>query len=499
MPARPPLVSTSGGIVKLAPALGRAALIAAAGAAITLAACSGDDPTGTASAPDKVLSASGPAAPVGSKGNIPGFERLKHVVVIYLENHSFDNLYGEFPGADGFKAAGSFNPQVDLAGNVLATLPDLVVPGPNGITLTSLPNQPFSIEEVGARTLDDKTPDLVHRFYQEQVQIDGGRMDKFAIVSDAKALSMGYYHTSTLPLAAEAARYTLCDNFFHAAFGGSFLNHFWLIAARTPVFPNAPASVIAQLDPNTGLPTAGHDGFVTPDGFAVNTAFTVNNPHPANVPAANLVPNQTFETIGDRLSEHGLNWAWYSGGWDDALAGHPDPLFQFHHQPFAFFENYRDGTAAKAEHLRDEKEFFAAAASGNLPAVSFVKPLGPQNEHPGYADVIEGENHVEDLINAVRNGPDWKSTAIVITYDEHGGFWDHVAPPVVDRWGPGARVPTLVISPFARRGFVDHTFYDTTSILAFIEHRWGLEPLAQRDASANDLTAAFDFQHTPEL
>jgi len=302
---------------------------------------------------------------------------------------------------------------------------------------------------------------------------------------------MGFYPTATLPLAAEAAQYTLCDNFFHAAFGGSFLNHMWLIAARTPVFPNAPASAVAQLD---SLGTLVHDGFVTPDGFAVNTSFSVNSPHPAGVPATQLVPNQTFATIGDRLSGKKISWAWYSGGFAAALAGNPDPLFQFHHQPFVYFSKYRDGTAAKAEHLKDETEFFTAAQNGTLPAVSFIKPLGPDNEHPGYADMVTGEQHVLDLINAIRNGPDWKKTAIIITYDEHGGFWDHVAPPVVDRWGPGTRVPTIIISPFARRHHVDHHRYDTTSILAFIEHRWGLAPLTDRDAHANDLTAAFDFQ-----
>src|SRR6266508_902218 len=94
---------------------------------------------------------------------------------------------------------------------------------------------------------------------------------------------------------------------------------------------------------------------------------------------------------------------------------------------------------------------------------------------------------------AVRNGPQWTRTAIIVTYDENGGFWDHVPPPVTDRWRPGTRVPTLIISPFARRGYVDHTFYDTTSILAFLERRWRLEPQTDRDARANDLMNAFDF------
>lgn len=413
------------------------------------------------------------------------FRKLDHIVVIYLENRSFDNLYGEFAGADGLGSpTASANRQIDATGTPFATLPQVAgSPFP-----ADLPNAPFGIEQYVPANVP--TIDLVHRFYQEQVQIDGGRMDKFALVSDAKGLVMGFYHTAPLPLAVEAQRYTLCDNFFHAAFGGSFLNHFWLVAAQTPTFPNAPAAVVAQLDAAGNLV---RDGFVTPDGFAVNTAFTVNTPHPATVPADRLVPDQTFATIGDRLSEKRISWAWYSGGWNDALAGHADPLFQFHHQPFAYFANYADGTPAKAEHLKDETDFLAALQAGRLPAVSFVKPVGTNNEHPGYTDLITGENHVKALIDAVRASRAWRRTAIIITYDENGGFWDHVAPPVADRWGPGSRVPTIVISPFARRGVVDHHRYDTTSILALIEHRWGLAPLSARDAAADPLSGAFDF------
>jgi len=413
--------------------------------------------------------------------------RLRHLVVIYLENHSFDNLYGEFSGANGLGGGVGVNSQRDLAGNIYGTLPP--VPGTT-LFPNNLANQPFAIEDYVPASM--KTPDLVHRFYQEQAQIDGGRMDHFAAVSDAQALTMGFYHTAGLPLAKIGADFTLCDNFFHAAFGGSFLNHIWLISAQTPVFPSAPASVVAQLDGSGNLV---HDGFVTPDGYDVNTSFSVNQPHPSSIPSAQLVPNQTFATIGDRLSEKHVSWAWYSGGWNDALAGHADPLFQFHHQPFIYFENFADGTAAKAAHLKDVNDFTAALAAGRLPAVSFIKPLGPDNEHPGYADLLTGENYTVGLVNAIETSPLWKHTAIIITYDEHGGFWDHVAPPTADRWGPGSRVPTIVISPFARKHHVDHNPYDTTSILALIEHRWHLMPLSARDAGADDLHGAFDFEH----
>jgi len=413
--------------------------------------------------------------------------KVNHVVVIYLENRSFDNTYGEFPGAEGLTAAASAPKQISATGAAYVTLPEV-----NGQPYPlTLPNAPFDIAQYLPAT--SVTRDLVHRYYQEQIQIDGGKMDKFVQISDAQGLAMGFYHTATLPLAAEAAKYTLCDHFFHSAFGGSFLNHQFLIAAAAPTFPNAPVGATAVLDANGNLVT---DGFVTPDGFAVNTAFTVNSPHPASASAAQLVPNQTNPTIGDRLNDAGVNWAWYSGGWNNAIAGTPDPLFQFHHQPFAYYAKYADGTALRAAHLKDETDFIAAATAGTLPAVSFVKPLGANNEHPGYADIMTGEQHTLALINAVRNGPNWKDAVIIITYDENGGFWDHVAPPVKDKWGPGSRVPTLIISPFAKKGYVDKASYETLSILSFIEARWHLPALGTRDAGAVPLTNAFDFSQT---
>jgi phospholipase C len=418
---------------------------------------------------------------------------VNHIVVIYLENHSFDNLYGEFAGAEGLSSAAATSQQIDANGAVYASLPQPVNTSthqPDSRFPANLPNTSFNIDQYLPAM--QNPPDLVHRFYHQQLQIDGGKMDRFAQISDAAGLVMGTYHTAQLPLAAEARNYTLCDHFFHAAFGGSFLNHVWLIAAASPTFPGAPANIVAQVDAQ-GNWVRGSPDKVTQDYFGVNTLFTVNTPHPSGAPANQLMPNQTIPTIGDDLTAKGLDWAWYAGGWNNALAGNADPSFQFHHQPFAYFANYADGTPAKAAHLKDETDFIAAAQAGKLPPVSFVKPLGTENEHPGYANVIEGENHTLALINAVRNGPNWKDSVIVVTYDENGGFWDHVPPPKVDRWGPGTRVPTIVISPFAKRGFVDKTVYDTTSILALIEHRYGLKALSTRDAAAADLTATLSF------
>jgi phospholipase C len=419
----------------------------------------------------------------GDGASLPTLAAVGHIVVIYQENHSFDNLLGSYPGAEGLASASAMIPQIDpTSGMAYATLPEV---DPN-VPMT-LMNQPFDISQFVPA--NQKTIDLVHRWYQEQYQINAGKMDSFVGVSDAKGLSMGFYPTSAIPLVTfintMSDKVTVLDHFFHAAFGGSFLNHQWLIAAASPTFPNAPMGIVATVDANGKMLT---DGQVTPDGFVVNTSYSVNAPHPATTAAANLVPNQTQPTIGDRLSAAGIDWAWYAGGWNDALAGNPDASFQFHHQPFVFFQSFADGTPAKAAHLKDETDFMAGVAAGQLPPVTFVKPLGTNNEHPGYADLVTGQNHVVSLIQSIVASPLWSDTVIIVTYDENGGFWDHVPPPVVDKWGPGSRVPTIVFSPFAKSG-VDSTSYDTTAILKLIETRYGLDALGTRDLAQADLSA----------
>src|SRR6185369_15248842 len=175
----------------------------------------------------------------------------------------------------------------------------------------------------------------------------------------------------------------------------------------------------------------------------------------------------------------------------------PDSSFQFHHQPFNYFLRYQPGSPDRAAHLKDEVEFLAAAKNGSLPQVSFVKPLGNENEHPGYSSEPNGSDHLVDLIKAVENGPQANNTLIIVTYDEFGGQWDHVSPPgmgttggVHDQWGPGTRIPALVIGGHIDHDGVDHTVYDTTSIMRTIEAQFHLQPVATRDAAVNDLGPA---------
>jgi len=408
------------------------------------------------------------AAPAPKKD----LSKIQHIIVIYLENRSFDNLFGQFPGADGITPGLTTASQTDMDGKPYAALPDIA----DARFPADLSNRPFAIDQYAP--IDTKTGDLTHRFYNEQKQINGGRMDRFAALSGNGGLAMGYYDASHLGLWQYAEQYTLADHFFHAAFGGSFLNHFWLVCACTPRYENAPAKLVK-------------DDVVTEDGFAINTMYSQYRPHPAGT----LLPPQEMPTIGDRLSAKGISWAWYSGGWDDAMAGKPDKSFQFHHQPFAYFKAYGDDTPAKAEHLKDEKDFLADLEKGTLPAVAFYKPLGEMTMHPGYADITSGDKHITLLLQAIEKSPVWGSSVVIVTFDENGGFWDHVPPPAGDRWGPGTRVPAIIISPFARRHYVDHTVYDTTSILKLIETRFDISPLGSRDAKSADLTGALELSN----
>ncbi len=414
-----------------------------------------------------------------------GIKKINHVVVIYMENHSFDNLYGEFKGANGIANVkkGDFL-QVDEHGKAYQYLPE--IPRNNSFP-TNLPNQFFNIDQYVPS--DKATPDVTHRFYHNQLQINGGKMDKFALYNDSKGLAMGYYNTEKLPLYPFAKAYTLCDNFFQSVFGGSYLNHIYLISAAIPVWPDAPSSMVAKLDANGKMIK---DGVVTPDGYAINHVLSRNKPYPAKSDTSKLLPSQTMPTIGDRLTAKNVSWAWYSEGWDDAVAERKNN-FAYNHEPFLYFANYEDGKEGR-KHIKDQNDFIKAAKEGTLPSVSFVKPGGGNDEHPGSSAVYSSEQLAVNLINAVLEGPNAKDALVILTYDEFGGFFDHVNPPVVDRWGPGSRIPAIVIGPFAKRGVVDHTPYETVSILSFIEKRWGIEPLAERDRKANPFRNALVFK-----
>ncbi|MBE8593169.1 acid phosphatase [Pseudomonas sp. MAFF 301449] len=477
-------------------------------------------------------------------------DQVKTVVVIYAENRSFNNLFADFPGVEKplSALAATDTQQRDRDGSLLNTLPPawggVLQVGPqtvDGVTYPSevqfqenLPNAPFDLKGPSGEDLPLSlvTRDLWHVFYQNQMQINGGKNDGFVAWADSGGLVMGRYAQSrySLRLWDVAKEFVLCDNFFQGAFGGSFLNHQYLISATAPVYPNAAASVakaqIATLqsdDPTdtrlkplekspasamTGPPQFGPSA-LTPDGFAVNTLAPPywptwirdpQNPDYSKPDLPNVLVPQTHEHIGDKLSKKHVDWAWYAGAWQATLDQFKDsggipkiPNFQYHHQPFNYFKKQGpENRAERDKRLRDgglgdessTNKFFADAQAGKLPAVSFYKPQGNLNMHAGYADVASGDRHIARALKVLQDSPQWKNMVVIVTVDENGGWWDHVAPPKGDRWGPGTRVPALVVSPFARKGTVDHTVYDTASILRLITRVFQLETLdglKQRD------------------
>ena len=473
-------------------------------------------------------------------GRADGLDQIQNVVVIYAENRSFDHLYGMFPGAEGIAdATAEEKTQLDHDGRPLPHLPPVYShgkPDPRFPT-AGLPNGPFRIDAppINGR-LEEVLPSPWHLYYQNREQINGGKNNMFVAMANVGAWVMGYFDGSQLKLWNWARQYTLADHFFMAAFGGSFLNHQWLICACTPFDANAPARDRAQLDSEGGLvkkpgsPKSVLDGpvevgpsRVSPDGFLVNTTQPPYQPSgfPPAVggnadyadPARHPAPPLTATTIGDTLSAKGVSWAWYAGAWNAALAdGRSDPAkkraviynhsagspnFQPHHQPFNYYARFAPGTADRAEHLKDETDFVAAIDRGTLPQVVFYKPAGRYTEHPSYTDLMSGDEHINMILHKLVKSPQWPHMAVIITYDENGGFWDHVPPPSgsgwSDSWGPGTRIPAIIVSPFAKRGYVDKTPYDTTSILKLITRRFSLQPLQGVRENSGDLTNAFDF------
>ncbi len=554
-----------------------------------------------------VVAAVAAAAMSSTAAEAVSLDDFKQIVIIYQENHSFDNLYGLWGTVEGTAVEGL--PTADPTHTTQVRQDDRTPYScllQNDVNLASPPltatctdatgapfqsafkNEPFNIDAYiqpaattcpapGASAPDGVadgkgsaggcTRDLVHRFYNEQYQLDRGKQDRYVTGSDAAGLVMGHYDTTKLPIYRYlhrdgAPHYVIADRFFQGAFGGSFLNHQWLVAAATPVFAGAPndggandlhsvvdangmptstplytsplgtgakdSALSASCNPPAGRP-ATPAGIICGD-FAVNTTQPFHWPYAPGTPDTRRLPPLSHPTIGDRLDDARIDWAWYSGGWSnangdigapgwtngngpncgDANADQrpgfprcPDKLFQYHHQAFNYFENYAPGKPARRDHLRDEAEFLASAKAGTLKPVSFVKPVGEENEHPGYASEPDGNDHLVALIDAVINGPQGQDTLVIVTYDEFGGQWDHVPPPphgradpgqyAHDQWGPGTRIPALLIAKRFTRSAVDHTdAYDTTSILKLLEDKYRLQPLTSRDKAVRSLKQAVE-------
>ena len=368
-----------------------------------------------------------------------GFAKINHVLWIIQENRSFDNYFGTYPSADG------------------------IPPG------TCLPVLPGSAQCVKPFHMPKGMPqyDLNHAWEVVHAAYDNGRMDAF-VWAEGTPYTMGYYDDRDIPNYWDYARhFTLCDRFFSSQMGYSLPNHTYTVAAQSGGLIVNVASV-KELE----------DVMDDPDGFSF--ASIVNLMSTSNISWKYYVESQPMpQGVPMRLSETGRRLAF------------PQPHKFNLWSPLPGFKTIRESPRLMAK-LVDLKEYYQDLQQGNLPQVSWLIPDYQDSEHP-IAKPADGMWHVTRLINALSESPYWKDSVVFLTWDDYGGFYDHVPPPQMDAYGLGPRVPMLVISPYARRGYISHDTSEFSSVLKFIEERWGLTHLTARDHWANDMRDCFDF------
>ncbi len=470
----------------------------------------------------------------------PGLrENIEHIVVIFQENRSFDHYFGTYEGKSGHKvnnlldAGGRVDPRyLGLQKNPAGIAYDYL-PVPADLPTfqdTLLENMPFHLAPY--LPPGQNIPwDPVHEFYRMYAQMDGGRMDRFVALAlghkhppfaahggNAVEMEMaesrpsgaviGHYNRADIPdYHALADDYVLFDDFYQAMSGGSTGNALYLVAAHSAVWPQAPHALMGSLAP----PVFGM--LYDSQGALINDISPLQGPTGLNPRDIQFVPpphEQTYPNIGDRLSAASIPWAWYNEGWDlvkpwamkradgpgdGSMVLDSGKIYEAHHNPFQYYPSWYKNV--EAGHIRDATNFFDDARADKLPAVSFIKASGAHDEHPADSAPQWGMDWVMSLLKAVAAGKAWNKTLVVITYDEGGGFWDHVAPPVIDAFGPGTRIPALLVSAWARPGYVDHKFAHTGSVLRLIEERFGIAAMQARDANAYNLTDGLDFSQSP--
>jgi phospholipase C len=360
---------------------------------------------------------------------------IKHVVVLMQENHSFDNYFGTYPGADGVPE-GTCMPY------------DSEDPSKGCV-------KPFHL---AGRAVED----MIHTKIAFDLQLNEGAMDGFVEATQElnpaappNKNTMGYYDDRDLPFYWNVAdNFVLFDRFFTSSRGGSVSNHLFWVAGQAGV---------PDLDKET-IP----DG-----GFEVPTIF-------------------------DRLEEKGVSWKFYVQNYDPRITFRSrvvgDRGAQIVWNPLLAMARFLDRPELNGR-IVDIEEYYEDLANGTLPAVAYIVPSGSSEHPPG--SIQAGQTFVRNLIGSLQRSSAWKKSAFMWTYDDWGGWYDHVKPPQVDEFGYGFRAPMLLVSPFAKKGFIDSTETDFTSFLRFIEENWGVAPLASRDKQAGTLMNAFDFEAPP--
>jgi phospholipase C len=357
---------------------------------------------------------------------------IKHFVVMMQENHTFDNYFGTYAGADGFPE-GTRMPV------------DLKVPSAGYV-------EPWHLGNTTITDLSHSASTLVE-------QVNGGEMNGFVSALNRRnqngRVAMGYYDDRDIPYYWNVAdNFVLFDRFFSSAKDGSFSNHMYWVA---------------------GIPPNGGRG----EEMAT---------YLAGVP-----------TIFDRLEESGISWKFYVQNYDPTITYRDlgdvgNRASQVVWVPLLNFDRFLDDPELSS-HIVDLDEYFQDLRDGNLPEVAYIIPSGASEHPPQYP--ATGMRFVKNLIQELTRSEYWDSAAFMLLYDDWGGWYDHVLPPEVDEYGYGPRVPALLVSAYARDGFIDSTELDFTSVLKFIEYNWNIEPLAERDTNANNFLTAFDFEQGP--
>jgi phospholipase C len=414
----------------------------------------------------------------GSPGAIiPGENPIKHVVFLVKENRSFDHYFGRYPGVDGATQGDTMN---------CSTFGD-------GAKV-DLTDAPAIIPH-----------DLGHAFYPGLLSIDGGKMNGFNCVSLGEDMT-GYsqYDRGSLPLYySYADRFVIADHFFTSMYGPTFPEHLYTVAAQS----------YGIVDNKSTTDTPGN---YCDDPQEYTQRFPIEDLSDADVkqimhlednitaggPPGQLLKIASYwestrtcvniKVLPDELEEHHISWKYYANAdqWMNALQA---------------VRHVRFGPMWKK--VQTPETFLTDVKAGNLPAVSWlIPPEGGPNEHPGSgAPVCSGENWTIQYMNALMRSDAWASTAVIMVWDDFGGFYDHVVPPHYDVMGLGPRTPALILSPWTRRGdnpeggAIDSTEYEFSSVLKFIEDLHGLKPMTERDANADPLSGAFDFTQEPRL
>jgi phospholipase C len=462
----------------------------AAGAGATFAGCGSGGSGSSASTGSESSSSGGPDGGPDAPADAPADATpdaahtaslpIQHVVFLVKENRTFDVYFGKFPGA-------------------------------NGVTVGHASTGPVTL----GLLIDKSTPDISHSWDSALTAYDDGGMDHFDLITggaplDAGEIPHGYQQATRADIPnywTLAEQFVLCDNFFSALHGPSFPNHLYTIAAQSGGVRDNPGHSAEAGAPPPATP---------PDQYPGEAGLEPSNVTPLNqkrgvwgcdaepqtrVPVVDqegevieIYPCLDFPTLGDTLTQAGVSWKMYApnAGFDDAgFQGSAGYIWTV----YDAIRHIRDTPDWQA-HVVPTTQFAIDAAAGNLPSVSWISTPSAVSEHPP-ASVCTGENWTVSLLQALASGPNWKDSAVFLTWDDFGGFYDHVPPTQVDIYGLGFRVPMLVISPYAKQGFVFKQEAEFSSVLRFIEEDFALPNLTDRDLKANDLMDAFDFTQTP--